>query len=151
MSRRGFTIIELLIVVAVGGILTTFVMVAFGNAQGHFAVRQARNTFASLHARARAQAIEFGTTTSLHVDAAGDSVWITRNDTTLETISFVDQFGVDLDGADASFELCMSPRGFGDSSCTSISGLTTLAFKQGDDEMYAQMLPLGQLKLPGNR
>jgi len=88
----------------------------------------------------------------LHVDVAGDSVWITRNDTTIEKVRFAVEFGVDLQSAGSSYyRLCMSPRGFGDRSCTSFGSAATVVFAQGADTMTAQMLPLGQLKLPGNR
>ena len=152
MSRRGFTILELMIVITVGAVLVTMTMVGFGSVKSRFSVRQARNGFAALHARTRAQAIEFGTTLELHVDAAGDSVWITRNDTTIEKVRFAVEFGVDVRAAGSGYyKLCMSPRGFGDASCTSFGSATTVAFAQGTDTMTAQMLPLGQLKLPGNR
>lgn len=151
MPRRGFTIIELIIAILVTGILTSIAIASIGAVQSRTAVRQARNAFAALHARTRAQAIEFGTTTRLQVDIEGDSAWITRNDTTLETIWFSEEFEVDLRSPSAGYTLCMSPRGYADTDCTSFTGAAVVTFRQGPDSMTATMLPLGQLQMPGNR
>ena len=151
MQRRGFTIIELIIAVLVGGILVTITMVSFGAVQSRTAVRQSRNAFAALHARARAHAIEFGTTTTFEVDLGGDSAWITRNDTILERVEFREGFGVDLRSSATRYKLCMSPRGYADTGCTTFTGAATVTFSQGADSMTATMLPLGQLQMPGNR
>jgi len=151
MQRRGFTIIELIIVVLVGAILATIAISSLGAVQSRTAVRQSRNAFAALHARARAQAIEFGTTTLLGVDVGGDSAWISRNDTILERIHFGEEFEVDLQSSTTRYTLCMSPRGYANTDCTSFTGLAALTFVQGADSMSATMLPLGQLEMPGNR
>jgi len=151
MQRRGFTIIELIIAILVGAILASIAMASFGSVQSRTAVRQSRNAFAALHARARAQAIEFGTTTLLEVDVGGDSAWISRNDTILERIDFSQDFDVDIRSSTTRYTLCMSPRGYADTECTSFTGLAAMTFAQGVDSMTATMLPLGQLQMPGNR
>lgn len=151
MRRRGFTIIEMVIAIIVGGILLSISVAAFGAVESRTAVRQARNVFAGLHARTRAHAIEFGTTTLLEIDVGGDSVWISRNDTTLETIRLGDEFGVDLTSGATRYTLCMSPRGYADTGCTSFNTGVTLTFARGAKSMTATMLPLGQLDMPGNR
>lgn len=151
MHKRGFTIIELIIAVLVGAILASITIATLGSVQSRTAVRQSRNAFAALHARARAQAIEFGTTTILEVDVGGDSAWISRNDTILERIHFAQEFEVDVQSATTRYTLCMSPRGYADTDCTSFTGLAAMTFVQGADSMSATMLPLGQLQMPGNR
>lgn len=151
MRRRGFTVIELVIAIMVGGILLSIVVAGFGAVENRTATRQARNVFAGLHARARAHAIEFGTRTLFVVDVAGDSAWISRNDTTLETMRFADQFGVHLTASDTRYTLCMSPRGYADTSCNSFTTSASVTFERADESMTATMLPLGQLEMPGNR
>jgi Tfp pilus assembly protein FimT len=143
--------VEVVIVVLVGAILVSIAQMSFGAVQSRTAVRQSRNAFAALHARARAQAIEFGTRTMLEVDVGGDSAWVSRNDTILETIHFRQNFDVDLRSSTTRYTLCMSPRGYADTDCTSFSGLATVTFAQGADTMSATMLPLGQLEMPGSR
>lgn len=151
MPRRGFTIIELIIAITVGGVLLTIAIAGFGAVESRTAARQARNVFAGLHARARAHAIEFGTTTRLEVDVGGDSVWISRDGTTLETIRFADEFAVDLTAASSRYTLCMSPRGYADTDCNSFGAAATITFARAGESMTATMLPLGQLEMPGNR
>lgn len=57
-QRHGFSLIESVIAILIGSILTSIALSSYGSVRGTFAVRGARNTFAALHARAPAQAIE---------------------------------------------------------------------------------------------
>jgi prepilin-type N-terminal cleavage/methylation domain-containing protein len=151
MQRRGFTMIEMIIVILVGAILASITMASFGTVQNRTAVRQSRNAFAALHARARAQAIEFGTMTMFEMDVGGDSAWISRNDTILERVNFAQEFDVDVQSTKTRYTLCMSPRGYADGDCGSLAGPAAMTFSRGSDSMSATMLPLGQLQMPGNR
>ncbi len=149
MNRRprGFTVIELVIVLVVGSILTSIALVSYRNARGRFAVRGARNSFVVLQARARADAIEGGANTWLIADMDGDSVYLVRGGTTLEMMHFDDEFHVDLRSSSGDFRLCMTPRGFADPGCPgSISSIVTLQFWQNADSSSIQILPLGQLR-----
>lgn len=146
MNRRlGFTLIELVIALLIGTILTSIALSSWGGARASFSVRGARNTFATLQARTRAQAIENGGTVRLLVSTSGDSVTITDGTTTYETVNFMDQFHVDLKSSTGGFRLCMNSRGYGDSGCTSFSSTVTLQFWQGGDSATVKILPLGQL------
>jgi prepilin-type N-terminal cleavage/methylation domain-containing protein len=143
-QRSGFTLIEMLVVMVVAVILISIVVEGMDGFQTKNAVRQARNVFLSMHARTRAQAVEFGQMTELSVDADGDSVWITRNDSTLSVVRFQDELGVDIDG-DGVATLCMTPRGFADSSCNSFGeGTMEVRFIQGTRASNVSILPLGQ-------
>jgi prepilin-type N-terminal cleavage/methylation domain-containing protein len=51
----GFSIIELLVVLMVGSILTSIALMTFDGVSGRYAVTGAQRTFLSLHARARAR------------------------------------------------------------------------------------------------
>lgn len=143
-APRGFTLIEVVIALLIGSILTSIALTGFGNARGRFAVRGARNTFASLHARARAAAIEGGTTAQLTVYPSGDSVTVVRSGTTLESIRFGEEFDVDVQ-ASANVVLCMSSRGYALDTCNSFSSPVTVTFAFGADTASVQILPLGQL------
>ncbi len=143
--RRGFTIIELVIALLVGTILTSIALSSFGGARAAFAVRGARNAFATMQARARAQAIENGATVRLRVSVSGDSAWITDGSTTYQSVDFMDQYHVDLRSTAGDFRLCMNSRGYGDERCTSFSSTVTLQFWQNADSATVQILPLGQL------
>lgn len=144
-SRRGFTLLELVFVLLIGSILTTIALTSYHNAQGHLAVRGARDMFASLEAHARAQAIQAGTTVRMVVDVTGDSVSLWQNGANLnETVHFADNH-VDLRSPTGNFYLCMNSRGYADSSCNSFSSAATLTFAQNADSTSVQILPLGQL------
>lgn len=144
-KRRGFTIIEMLTVIVVGAILLTITVTQFGTVSRRFAVREASNTFAALHARTRAHAIEMGQAIEFHVDLDGDSVWIARNDTTVELVRLDAEFGVDVTGSSSSYTLCMNSRGYGDEGCNSFTTSAQIGFHSGADSTTVTMLPLGQL------
>ncbi|HSM61401.1 MAG TPA: type II secretion system protein [Longimicrobiales bacterium] len=146
MDRRGgFTLLELVIALLIGSILTSIAMASYGNARGAFAVRGARNTFAALHARARAQAIEAGTMMRLFVDMSGDSAFIWDGANNLETIDFRDELNVDLRSSVGSLRICMNARGFADADCNNFSSDVTLQFRHNADTASMRVMPLGQL------
>lgn len=152
MRRSGFTLIELVIALIVSGILLSITVAGFAAVERRTAVRQARNVFAGLHARARAHAIEFGTIARLGVDLGGDSVWVDRDGTIVETVRIGEEFGVDLSSSVTGITLCMSPRGYADTDCNSFGSAVKIGFARGSSEvMTATLLPLGQLELSGTR
>lgn len=51
-SHAGFTIIELIIAILVGSILTRIALTRISSGQGRVAVRGAQTTYAAMHARA---------------------------------------------------------------------------------------------------
>ena len=143
-GRRGFTLIEVVIALLIGSILTSIAMAGFGNARGGYAVRGARTTFASLHARTRAQAIEAGTRIALFVDVAGDSafIWDGRNN---ETVLFGEELNIDLKSSSGNLVICMNPRGFADTDCNNFTSNVRLYFQHNADTASVEILPLGQL------
>ena len=144
-SVGGFTVVELVVTLLIGSILTSIALASFGNARGRFAVRGARTTFATVHARARAQAIELGGIVRLWVDVSGDSVvLLDPNGATLENIRFAEEVNVGLK-ATSSFRLCMNSRGYADEDCGTVSSIVTLEFWQNADSSTVKILPLGQL------
>ena len=146
--RQGFTMIELTIALVVVAILLSVAVNAFGDAQNRMATEQSVRLFQSLHARARAQAVERGTRASLWVDTPGDSAWVTRNGETLASVRFDDEFGVEIVGSPSFFRLCMGPRGFAELSCTSLTGPARLIFSQNQRADTVVVLPMGQLVNP---
>ena len=142
--RTGFTMIEMLIVVMVGLVLTSIAYRGFAGYMGRTAARSARNSFAALHARTRANAIEMGTTVQLNVDRDRDSVWVQRGTTRVETIRFGGELGVDIQGS-GTVRLCMNPRGFAETSCNSFTSTETIVFAAGTDTAGVQLRQLGQL------
>jgi Tfp pilus assembly protein FimT len=136
--------IELVVVIMVGAVLTAIAMRGFSGVQGRMAARQARQNFAALHARTRANAIEMGTTVQLNLDKDKDSVWVQRGATRVETMRFRSELGVDIQGT-GTLRLCMNPRGFADTACNSFSSTETVTFAAGSDTAGLQIRTLGQL------
>jgi prepilin-type N-terminal cleavage/methylation domain-containing protein len=146
MDRHsGFTIVELVIALLIGTILTSIALSNWGSARASMAVRGARNSFVTLEARARATAIEKGSTMRLHVNVDGDSAYISDGTTTLESVHFAKEFHVDLRSSDGNLRLCMNSRGYGDENCNSFSDPVTLQFWQNADSSSVEIRPLGQL------
>lgn len=144
---RGFTLIELVVVIIVGGILTSIAMNSFGGVQSSMAVRSARNTFGAYHARARAQAIERGETVILRVDVTGDSLWITMAGNRLDGFDFAGQMNIDVQSSASNpIEVYMTPRGYADSESNSFTSTITVSFVQGAESSELEIWPLGQVK-----
>lgn len=149
MNRRGFSLIELLFVIVIAAILMSFAIKGFSDYQGRTAGREARAAFAALHARTRAQAIEYGQIVSLVVRADSNLARVVRNDTSLEVIRFDSVFGVDLASkvTTTGYSLCMSSRGYATNCTGGLGGTDTLVFSLGENRYGAQLLTLGQLTL----
>lgn len=142
---RGFTLIEVLMVIVIGTILTSMALKGFGMVSSQTSARQARNVFVGMVARTRAQAIETGQTTILFADARGDSVLILAGGHIVENVRFGAEMGVDIQGTQDITRICMSPKGYADSGCNSFSSAVNVAFVQGPKSESVEVLPLGQL------
>ena len=143
--RNGFTLVELAIALIFAAILLGIAVNAFGSVQNRTAASQAVMAFQSMHARARAQAIESGTNVSLIIHSAGDSVSINRLGNPLEVIRFDDEMGVEVTASPGIIVLCMSPRGYANLDCNNFSDPVKVQFSMGDKAETVQILPMGQL------
>jgi prepilin-type N-terminal cleavage/methylation domain-containing protein len=144
-SRNGgFTIIELVVTITIGAILLDVALSTSGPALDRMSVTSARTTFAALHARARARAVERGRTVSLFVDPATDSAWVYDNDEVVEAIAFGTASGIDVT-AGSRLELCLSPRGYADRDCNSFSSAVEVGFARNGASASVELRPLGQL------
>lgn len=142
----GFSIIELLVVLMVGSILTSIALVTFDGVTGRYAVTGAQRTFLSLHARARAQAVEYGESVTFNVDPVGDSVWLSRASGVLEILDFDDEFKVDIrTSTGLSLTMCMNARGFADMKCNNFSSPVTVTFLLASDSASVSVRTLGQM------
>jgi len=144
--RSGFSIIELVVVLMVGSVLTSIAITEFNGVSGRFAVKGARQTLMSMHARARMQAVELGQTVKLNIDPVGDSIWLSRGAVVLDVVDFGREFNVDvLTSSDAEIQVCMNPRGFADTGCNNFNAPATITFVLTSDTTSVLILPLGQM------
>ncbi len=144
--RSGFSIIELVVVLMVGSVLTSIAITEFNGVSGRFAVKGARQTLMSMHARARMQAVELGQTVKLNIDPVGDSIWLSRGALVLDVVNFGKEFNLDVQtSSDAEIQVCMNPRGFADTGCNNFNAPVTVTFVLASDTTSVRILPLGQM------
>lgn len=155
-NRPGFTLIELVVVILIGSILTSVALASFQNVQARFAVQGAKEMYMTLHQRARSKAVEMGETVLLFVYVPGDSAAIfSPSEGVTDVTRFDEQLGVELrTQSNSTFFMCMTPRGYSDYDCGSYGavGMTQtfadtvrLQFWLGADSTSVLVLPMGQL------
>jgi prepilin-type N-terminal cleavage/methylation domain-containing protein len=153
-NRRGFTIIELIIVVVISTILAGIITLSFSRVQGMLATNSAQTTLQSMHAQTRAFAVERGQVVRLVIDSAQDEVRIewtnpdTGDNEVLNTVNLGREFAVDVDAGGLE-ELCFSPRGVGVPDCNSFSGSLTVDLTRGNRVATVRILGLGQIREGG--
>ena len=137
---------ELVVVLMVGSILTSIAIQSFNGISGRFAAKGARQTFLSMHARARAHAVEYGQTVRLNLDPGGDSVWLSRRGEVLEVVDFAKEFNVDVrTSTNSNLRVCMNARGFADTGCNNFVSPVTVTFLLASDTVWVRVLTLGQM------
>lgn len=126
--RRGFSLIEMLIVIVVVGLVTLSGWPRLRDAKIRSDVRSARGQVIGLYAKARASAVETGRQTTLRF--SGTSAWITATPrltalagSTVDTLGGVSNlfttYGVGVAAA-PSTTVTVDPRGIGTSATTTI-------------------------------
>lgn len=140
----GFTLIELVVALLIGSILTSIALSSFGNASARFAARGARDAFVAMQARGRAQSIEMGQTVRVYLLPSTDrGILLAADGTWLEDVDFRERFDVDIQGINT--RLCMNTRGYADEECNSFTTPRAFHFVINADSSSVTMLPLGQL------
>ncbi len=143
----GFTFTEIMIALVVGSVLTSVAVQNAGPVLSETAVRGAAQTFSSLHARARAHAVERGVIARLRVDTSRDNVTVMVGSDTIEIVTFGASQGVDIQAAAPTITLCINPRGFGERGCSSFESSVSISFVQGAKASEVTLWPLGQLRI----
>ena len=144
--RSGFSIIELVVVLMVGSVLTSIAITSFNGVSGRFAAKGARQTLMAMHARARAHAVEYGQIVRLNLDPDDDSVCLSRAGEVLEVLDFGEGFNVDIrTSTDAELSVCMNARGFADMGYNNFDSLLTVTLSLASDTTSIRVLTLGQM------
>lgn len=146
----GFTVLELLIVIAVAALLSGIAIPVWSSSQHALGARSAQGVFISMERRARVLAVERGTPVRFNVSFPGDSVWITIGGATEESMSLARQFNANItptSGTDTGEHwICLGPRGFASRSCNSFTGSLEVVFTVGTKQEHVRVLPLGQVE-----
>jgi len=145
LKEKGFTLMELVVVLTLFSIGTSIGVGAVGGAMDRTAVRGANRSFSAIHARARSHAVQRGVQVHFIADAAVDSVWINEGDSTVAAFALKEDLGVDLQSSPQRFEICMNARGLSDRACNSFSAPIDLSFVRGAHSAQARVQTFGQL------
>lgn len=147
--RSGFTLVELLVVILVGSILTG-IAVAGG---GRFVARQgavnARDAFVFLSFRARSIAVESGRDILLELDPVSGEAWIVRREggQRLETHRYEGEYQAEVvTPGNARITICYSPRGYAIPACSQNTNNVEVGFVRGGNTARAVVRPLGQVE-----
>lgn len=151
MSHRlaGYSGIEILVVLVIGGILAGMALPAFGRAIARRNVENARDALIVMGARARSLAIERGRAVKLGVETAAGRAWIVDGPDTLQVLDYAGEFEADLRSVRnaALLEVCFTPRGVG-GACGDTVLPDTVVFTRGPYTARAAIRVLGQVTKP---
>lgn len=113
-ADRGFTAVELIFVLVILAGLAAIFVPALGRTEPRKSVTSARNAFASLHATARASAIQYGRTTRLQISSPS-RVWVevTNSAGRIDTLGRMLHLDLEFNKVrvSPSRTLCYGPRG----------------------------------------
>lgn len=144
--REGFTVPELVVVLLIMSVVTSFTFKSMAAVQSRYASRAARDVFAGLVAQTRSHAIERGIATWMLASAPGDSavVWDAGGWNTV--VHFDEEFDVDLRLPSADIVLVMTPRGYATPTLTNFSTIQKVGFQNGTGADSLMLYPLGQVR-----
>jgi prepilin-type N-terminal cleavage/methylation domain-containing protein len=76
-NRRGFTLMEMALVVVIIGVVAAFAIPGLGDAVARRSVVAAADEFVLTHSLARVSAIRYGRRSELHIDTLVSRFWVT--------------------------------------------------------------------------
>lgn len=141
-TRFGFTLVELLVSLAVGAVLVGIAMTAMAPARASYAVRSARATMGTLVSRARAEAVERGQPVFFEIEPGGDSAWVRADTTIIELIRFHEAMSIDIVSPPVS--VCMTARGIAEPACGTATETVEVLFERAGRSAGAAILLYGQ-------
>ncbi len=111
---KGFTLVEMLIVLTVMGVIAAVALPSLATAYRQRATRGAVDRLAMAHSLARATAIRFGRVAELHIDAANSRFWVevdTSGTGIRDTVGLINGPGGQVTMSSNRSLLCFDARG----------------------------------------
>jgi type IV fimbrial biogenesis protein FimT len=152
-GRRGFTVVELLIVMLVLALIAGVAAPAITGAQKRMGLTNAANGVAFLGARARAYATNRGAVTLLEIDPDTDQGWVRFGSDTLVGgfVDFMAEYDTDVDVSDGEgrLQICFSPRGYAQQGCRDVPRLPVyIVLTRGGRVDSVEIKALGMVEMP---
>lgn len=149
LVRAGFSLVELLVVVAIIGLLAMIAAPNFSDALHERAASAASDQFVMAHGLARSTALRYGRVSQLHVDDEAARFWIDvdtsgRGERGLVTYTR----SVERDGLTMTSDralLCFDPRGLSSTVGACEPGNATLIFAFADKVDTVRITALGKV------
>lgn len=146
-TRRGFTIIEVIVVIVIGAILTGIVSLGIAGVQQATALDQSHRMLSSMIMRAKAQAIQEGRSIELRLNGPADYAAVVRNDggtiTTLEEMYFENELGIDLSlNSGNTATMCFGPNGVANTRCGGVASVSG-DFESNAGDIYKFLITAG--------
>ncbi len=145
----GYTLVEAVVVMMIAAVLLSYGFQALSKASADRASTGARDTFVWLGRRARALAVQRGTTVRLSMKPSASRAKVLMGTTVVDQVYFQQQFGtnVTLSSGD-SLVICYTPRGIAQTTtpCSTLSSPITVTFQQGARSASAVVQALGQVE-----
>jgi prepilin-type N-terminal cleavage/methylation domain-containing protein len=130
--ERGFTVIELMIVMLIVGMITSLTVPKLRTGLRQRAVRSAGNDFVLVHSFARSTALRYGRTALLRIDASGGRYWVEVDTSgtgvrdTVGVLRDLSNTGVQMSSTQSV--MCFDARGLAAISATCSSGGAVIVF-----------------------
>ncbi len=147
--RAGFTMIELLVVMAIIGLLAVIAAPSFTDALHKRETSAASDQFVMAHGLARSTALRYGRVSQLHIDPENAKFWIDvdtsgRGERGLVTyVKSVDGGGLTMESNRSL--LCFDPRGLASTVAACESGDALLIFSSADKVDTVRITSLGKV------
>jgi prepilin-type N-terminal cleavage/methylation domain-containing protein len=142
--RSGFTLLEMLLVVLIGGVILTMGTRQYSGISNRRAVINAANAMVLTANRARSEAMRSGRLVYLQVRPDSGLARVEGSTGTVVHTLDMETYGGDMVGS--GFTICYAARGYALPGCTNITANRSLRFVRGTDTTTVVAMPLGQVR-----
>jgi prepilin-type N-terminal cleavage/methylation domain-containing protein len=148
-GRPGFTLVELVIAIAIAAILMAIMAPQFQRAQERRGAHAARDAVIRLAATSRMLAVERGRSVLMEIDPESRRAWAIAvgSADTLTLIDLQREFGAQVTTDGGKLTVCYNSRGYAIGACSvGLNNGAAVSFTRGPFEARAAVLPLGQVE-----